>query len=75
MSLSLSQAFSTWIPAARILLRKKGKVSLTTKRNRERRDIMKQKQKQLMNKEIAEDFLHAGEEILFVDCKSPSNYS
>ena len=59
-----SQALSTWILGARILLRRKGKVSLTTKRNTESIEIEKR-----LKKGIAGDFLRAGEEMLFVNSK------
>ena len=57
-----SLTLSTWILAARIPLRRKGKVSLMTKRNTE--SIEKR-----LKKETAGDFLHAGEEMLFINSK------
>ena len=45
---SLSQALSTWILAASILLRRKGQVSLTTKRNTDSIEIEKQLKKRLL---------------------------
>ena len=61
---SLSLALSTWILAARTPLRRKGIVSLMTKRNTENKEIEKR-----LKKEIAGDFLHAGEEMLFINSK------
>ena len=59
-----SQALSTRILGARILLRRKGKVSLMTKRNTESVEIEKR-----LKKGIAGDFLCTDEEMLFVDSK------
>ena len=61
---SLSLTLSTWILAARIPLRRKGEVSLMTKRNTESIEIEK-----WLKKEIAGDFLRAGEEMLFINSK------
>ena len=61
---SLSLTLSTWILAARISLRRKGIVSLMTKRNTESKEIEKR-----LKKEIAGDFLQAGKEMLFINSK------
>ena len=61
----MSQALrSTRILVARILLRRKGKVSLMSKINTDSKEIEKQ-----LKKEISGDFLQAGKEILFIDSK------
>ena len=61
---SLSLTLSTWILAARIPLRRKGIVSLMTKRNTESIEIEK-----WLKKEIAGYFLRAGKEMLFINSK------
>ena len=71
LTVSSSSCSTTWILAVRVLLRRKDKVSLMTKRNTESVEIEK-----WLKKAIAGDFLCAsGEVMLFVDSMSKVSWS
>ena len=63
---SLSLTFSTWILAARIPLRRKG---IVIKLKDEEKYTESKEIEKRPKKEIVGDFLHAGEEMLFINSK------